>query len=181
MSEKTYTLDNGHEIEADLYVDSLRKAWAVYGALVADGSLPAYNFDGSEKVQLAKWTLVSGMVGTIANALANFNCEMIGSNFAVWEDENRPKLWTSPRVGGRAVEDEDFPDPAPTGDGEIVAWIRAALKSNKLPYKLVHIDNETQSLVDALNALAREADSTPADEPTKPTKKKGGKKSKKTE
>lgn len=147
----------GLEVPFNTYISALRQAWAVYGALVAAGSLPAYNFDGSEKVQLAKWGLMHSAIAAITETLAMQGDEWTNNNFEVWERENKPKLWTEDRIGGRAVvEDEDF-DESPKGDDEIVRWILAALKANKLPYKLVHVDPETQALVDALQELVDEA------------------------
>src|SRR5260221_6005405 len=134
MSDKTYTLYNGHEVEWAIYNDALRKAWAIYGALVASGHVMAYNYDGSERQQLEKYHRILTCVEDIATTLAAFHGDTFQGDFETWD-----------RVNRTSEPDEDF-EHVPTGGDEVTNWIKDALRANKLPYKLVHDDPETEAL-----------------------------------
>lgn len=154
MADEMYTMGNGHEVERDDYVQALRGAWNVYGALVANGLLPAYNLDGSEKVQLAKFLFITAAVDVIATAMINYDTNGHYVNFAEWERENKPTTYTYPRQNSspRTVEDEDFPDddsahavapaePMPNENDELFQFLEDAFAVQGLPYDIIKHDD----------------------------------------
>lgn len=107
----TYTLYDGTQADRDDYIRALRTAWLVYGALVANGHIPAYNFEGSEDQQIVKFNHILHCVEDIAGVLAPLHGDSFEVNGAVWEQENLPDSWTYPRQTDKPnpIEDDGLP------------------------------------------------------------------------